>query len=608
MLTHRTVAYVLVLASLCIASVAIAVPTFTEHGAAVFGGADYDSRSASLADIDNDGDLDLFFQGGGSDGTGAQQLFRNNLVGDGSLTFTNITNLLPTAGLGPSWSAAWGDYDGDGQIDVFVGQSNIGRTGDVFHNNGALGFENASVSTGLNDPGFHQNVAWADIDHDRDLDLLMGMEGPEKHEIYLQGPASSFTPVGASVGFQQAHGSKGYGMAIGDTDGDGDLDVYISTCIGTNSLRNNFYENQLAETGSLSFVDIADMNGTQNMQNSYGAEFHDFDDDGDLDLFMVGADQQPSRIFRNDGGNQFTDIDSVNGHPLISDVAGDLGGGRAVDYDNDGDLDLFFHDHLVRPSTNQARKLYRNDGNWKFTDVTAAEGIASTNEGAYDSTWGDLDLDGDQDLIAPTGDGVAERAFLSDASENGNHWLYVRLNGPVDNTTGIGASLYATTEEGTPDERTLRREANTNAGTFNQSDLPVHFGLGGAEMIDQLRVVWPDGTVQYLQDVAVDQYLTIDFPTPLPGDYNTDGIVDAADYTVWRDRLGSGVSLPNDTTPGVGVDDYTRWKDNFGASTAGSAAATGETAGVPEPATTILLVLGMTAVAAVARSISARVG
>jgi hypothetical protein len=127
-------------------------------------------------------------------------------------------------------------------------------------------------------------------------------------------------------------------------------------------------------------------------------------------------------------------------------------------------------------------------------------------------------------------------------------------------------------------------------------------------MIDQLRVVWPDGTVQYLQDVAVDQYLTIDFPTPLPGDYNTDGIVDAADYTVWRDRLGSGVSLPNDTTPGVGVDDYTRWKDNFGASTAGSAAATGETAGVPEPATTILLVLGMTAVAAVARSISARVG
>ena len=107
-----------------------------------------------LADIDNDGDLDLFFQGGGGDGSGAEQLFRNNLIGGGTLTFTNITSTLPTSGLGPSWSAAWGDYDGDGRIDVFVGQSNLGGSGDVFHNNGASGFINASLSTGLNDPGF----------------------------------------------------------------------------------------------------------------------------------------------------------------------------------------------------------------------------------------------------------------------------------------------------------------------------------------------------------------------------------------------------------------------------------------------------------------------
>ncbi len=332
---------------------------------------------------------------------GAQQLFRNNLIGGGTLTFTNITSTLPTSGLGPSWSAAWGDYDGDGRIDVFVGQSNLGGSGDVFHNNGAAGFTNASVATGLNDPGFHQNVAWADIDHDRDLDLLIGMEGPEKHEIYLQGPAGHFTPVGAAVGFQQDFGTKGYGMAIGDTDGDGDLDVYISTCIGSNNLRNNFYENQLAETGSLSFVDIADTNGTQNLKNSYGAEFHDFDDDGDLDLFLVGADQQPTKIFRNDGGNQFTDVDTITGHALLANVGGDLDGARAVDYDNDGDLDLFFHDHFAQRGSNVARLLYRNDGDWQFTNVTAAEGLNSTNEGAFDSTWGDVDRDGDQDLIAP---------------------------------------------------------------------------------------------------------------------------------------------------------------------------------------------------------------
>jgi hypothetical protein len=543
--------------------------TFTNQAAAVLGSANVDGRSASLADIDKDGDLDLFFQVA----TGSHKLYRNNLVGLGTLTFSDISSMLP-GGLGASWSAAWGDYDGDGRIDVFVGQSNtsVSAAGDLLKNNWPAAFTNVSVATGLDDPGFHQNVAWNDIDNDRDLDLLIGMEGPEKHEIYLQGPAGSFTPVGAAVGFQAPVGTKGYGMAIGDTDDDGDLDVYISTCQFGGNIRNNFYENRLVETGSLGFVDIADTNGTQNLANSYGAEFHDFDDDGDLDLFMVGADQQPSKIFRNNVGNQFTDVDTITGHPLLTSTGSDLGGGRAVDYDNDGDLDLFFHDHLVNPA-NQARKLYRNDGGWEFTDVTAAEGIAAANEGAYDSTWGDLDRDGDQDLIAVTGSSVAERVFISNASTNGNHWLYVRLDGPSDNTTGIGASLYATLDEGTLQERTLRREANTNAGTFNQSDLPVHFGLGAAAAVDQLLIRWPDGSKQGLVDVAANQYITVAYN---PGDYNGDGVIDAADYVVLRKGLGTIYTQA----------DYDVWHSRFG-QTAGSGG--GERRSVPEPASAWLI-------------------
>ena len=478
--------------------------TFSEQGASVLPGAAFNSRSASLADIDGDGDLDLFFQGAG----GAQQMLRNNLIGTGTLSYTNISGILPS-GLGPSWSAAWGDYDGDRQVDVFVGQSNIGTSGDLLKNNGGL-FSNVSASVGLDDPGFHQNVAWNDIDNDEDLDLIIAMEGPELHELYLQNASGTFNPVGNAVGLQVPLGYKAYGMAVGDTDGDGDLDIYISTCRADNNVRNNFFENRLADTGTLSFVDIADSNGTQFMQNSYGAEFHDLDDDGDLDLFMVGADGQKSKIFRNDGGNQFTDIDDITGVPLLSDVAGDLNGGRAVDYDNDGDLDLFFHDHKPNNGANKARKLYRNDGNWQFTDVTQLEGIAGIrNEGAYDSVWGDIDMDGDQDLIAPTDNSEPERVFLSNASANGNHWLYVELAGTDKNSTAIGATVYATLDAGTPQERTLRREANTNAGTFNQSDLPVHFGLGSTETIDELRVVFPNGTERTLQDVPTDQYLLI---------------------------------------------------------------------------------------------------
>ncbi len=506
----------------CVGRLAAAQPTFSEQGSFILG-VNLDARSASLADIDNDGDLDLLFQGG----SGAQQLYRNNVIGTGALNFTNVSSRLP-AGLSSSWSAAWGDYNGDGQVDVFVGQSNLGSaSGDVLRNNWPASFSNESTATGLDDPGFHQNVAWSDIDADRDLDLLIGMEGPdEPHEIYLQGSSGTFSPVGALVGFQQPVGIKAYGMAIGDTDGDGDMDVYISTCRADNNIRNNFFKNQLVETGSLGFVDIADTNGTQYFKNSYGAEFHDFDDDGDLDLFVVGADGEKSKIWRNDGSNLFTDVDAVTGHPLLSDAAGDLNGGRAVDYDNDGDLDLFFHDHLAANGRNEARKLYRNDGNWQFTDVTALEGLASTNQGSYDSAWGDIDRDGDQDLIATTDASFNERVFISNSSNNGNHWLYVELDGPSDNTTGIGAAVYATVHRGTPLERTLRREANTNAGTFNQSDLPVHFGLGDASQIDELRIEWPSGHVQTLHDVPLDQYLMVAI---LECDFNDDGRCDASD-------------------------------------------------------------------------------
>lgn len=574
-------------------SIALAQPMFTNQAVSVLGNAGLNSRSASLADIDNDGDLDLFFQGSSQNGVSSRQMFRNNFVGSGVLTYTNITSSYVTGlGVEESWSAAWGDYDGNGFVDVFVGQTNAGFAGgDVLKNNGS-GFTNPSQEIGLFDQGFHQNVAWADINNDRRLDLLIGMEGPERHEIYLQGAGGQFTPVGLQTGFQTDFGYKSYGMAIGDTDGDGDLDVYISTCRSGGNIQNNFYENRLDQTGTLSFVDIADSNGTQNFDNSYHTEFADFDDDGLLDLLMVGADQKETRIFRNQGKNQFKDVADTLGHSLLSDVGGDLNGGKAIDYDNDGDLDLFMHDNLritsgAKPS-NQARKLYRNDGNWNFTDVTAEIGIASTNEGAYDSVWGDLDRDGDQDLVAPTNSNFPERVFLSNASENGNHWLYVRLDGTQGNTTGIGASVYATINEGTPGERTLRREANTSAGTFNQSDLPVHLGLGQASIIDQLRIVWPDGASQTLFDVAVDQYLTIRYP----GDFNGDGFVDAADLAQWQADFGANSLSDADGDGDSDGADFLGWQRTYAPN---SPASVGSTSQVPEPTSWGLLLLAAAA-------------
>ena len=139
---------------------------------------------------------------------------------------------------------------------------------------------------------------------------------------------------------------------------------------------------------------------------------------------------------------------------------------------------------------------------------------------------------------------------------------------------GTIASIFATLNEGTPQERTLRRESNTNAGTFNQSDLPVHFGLGAATTIDELLICWPDGSKQRRQNVAANQYITIYY---LPGDYSGDGTVDAADYAVWQDGFGTLYTMG----------DYNVWRANFGRQ-AGPGSAFGTSTGgigaVPEPA------------------------
>ncbi len=477
------------------------------------------TRSVSLADYDNDGDLDLLYQGSQSQNSLGRRFYQNQLKETGELDFvekTSETGIIASDTSG--WSAAWADINGDGFVDVFLGESNFSPArGDLFLNQSGSNFADVS-STTVNDPGFHQNVGWADVNNDQRLDLVLAMEGPEEHEIYLQNEDFTFTASGASLGLQVPYGTKAYGTAIADADNDGDLDLYVSTCRNIGNIPNNFFRNNLVPDGVVSFTDIANSNGTQYMDNSYHAEFQDFDNDGWLDLFMVGADNEDSKIWQNDKNGMWTDVDTMNMAPLLSDNGGDFNGGKAVDYDNDGDLDLFFHDHKPNAGRNTARALFRNDGNWQFTDVTDAVGIANTNEDGYDSAWGDIDLDGDMDLITSAGGGFAKRIFINDATTNGNHWLQVCLRGDSWNTRAVGARLTAVINKDEPDELRLMRLANTNIGTFNQSDIPVHFGLGSADHIDELIIRWPDGTEETFGPVSVDKYLKIHKGQSLEGD------------------------------------------------------------------------------------------
>ena len=501
-----------------LAVVAFAVPslslaqTFEEHGAEILGdiGNEF-ARSGSFADYDNDGDPDLFIQGS----VQAQRLLRNNTIGSGSATFTDVTVEVGLDNLDQQgWSSAWGDYDGDGDVDLFLGQEHPGNgdtRGDLFRNlrmEGGTGFTNFSAPTGLDDADWTDNLAWVDIDQDGDLDLLV-LKELAPHELYEQFAPGQFRPIGEQTGFADPT-SHGYGLAIGDYDGDRDLDIYISTCLIGNRIPNTFFENQLSDTGVLQFLDVTDRTGTQFLPNSYGTQFADFDDDGDLDLYLIGAQGNPNAIWRNEGDGTFAEVLGIGGDVVLYQPSTTLSvGGQAADYDNDGDLDLLFQDQAGPVG----RWLFRNDGDWLFTPVSTQEGLRTQADGGFDSTFVDYDLDGDLDLFASTDAGVPQRFFVSNASTNGNQWLYVRLKGTEKNPTGIGAQVYATISQGTPQERTLRRDTFLMVGTFHHDDLPVHIGLGAAQVVDELRIVWPNGVTQVLTNVSAGQYLEVTIPS-----------------------------------------------------------------------------------------------
>ena len=255
--------------------------------------------------------------------------------------------------------------------------------------------------------------------------------------------------------------------------------------------------------------DVTDRTGTQFLPNSYGSQFADFDDDGDLDLYMMGAHGNPNELWRNEGDGTFAHVHDIVQDEVLYQSSTTLSlGGQAADYDNDGDLDLLFQDQAGPIG----RMLFRNDGDWLFTHASTQEGLRTGADGGFDSAFADYDLDGDLDLFVSTNAGLPQRFFVSHASTNGKPVVVPSPQRHRKNPSGIGAQVYATIQQGTPRERTLRRDTFLMVGTFHQDDLPVHIGLRAAEVVDELRIVWPNGVTQVLTNVSAGQYLEVTIP------------------------------------------------------------------------------------------------
>lgn len=359
--------------------------TFTDETASRMPGGLLNTTGLQFGDLDGDGDLDLVVAC-----SGQTRVYQNNGTG----TFVDVTaTSLPIAGL-TTYELALGDFDGDGDLDMVLGNDR-GQQSRLYLNNGAGIFTDATA--GRFPVGYDHVIALAvgDVDGDGDLDLIfaMGDFSRRRSHLYLNDGTGTFTDATAMrmpVGTYEARS-----VALGDVDGDGDLDLVV----GTWDQQSRLYLN--AGTGF--FTDETAMRMPVGTYHTRSIVFGDVDGDGHLDLILGNYEQQ-SRLYLNNGGGVFVDATVVLLPARIHGTTGLLLG----DVDGDGDLDL-----VVKNFTQQTL-LYLNSGRGQFVDATASPMPAFVGTNAL--ALGDVDGDGDLDLVVGGGGaGPAQRRlFLND--------------------------------------------------------------------------------------------------------------------------------------------------------------------------------------------------
>src|SRR5262245_53862728 len=457
------------------------------------------SYGCAWGDYDDDGYLDMIV-GNGSGDVGivdVNSLYRNN--GDG--TFTRITTNAIATTLGNTGGVVWGDYDNDGHLDLFA--ANWQLESFLFHNHGNGNFTRASAAEIALVAAESWGCASGDYDNDGFLDLVIASDKAQNEHLYRNSVDGRFTQI--LTGPVPTSGASSYAPAWGDYDNDGKLDLAISHFgTETNSVMLLFHNE-----GGGNFTKVTTF-PTMGPGES-GHDWGDYDNDGDLDLLgFRRAQGEPDAfaiLYRNDGAGVFTRlvVASFNAQPYT---------GAWGDYDNDGWLDFFISTFFVRGQNVAARDLlFHNNGDGTFTRITEGE-IVNTAEFSIGAAWGDYDNDGFLDLYVANGGSFAHQEnFLYHNDGNGNRWLTVKCIGTASNRSGIGAKVRVRATIGGHALWQLREITSGNG--FNGGGLRGYFGLGDATNVDLVRIEWPSGAVQELQNVAVNQVLTVSEPPRL---------------------------------------------------------------------------------------------
>jgi hypothetical protein len=425
---------------------------------------------ACAADYDNDGRTDLYVTA-----VGANKLYHNT----GKNSFTDVTNVAGVAAGMWSTSCAFGDIDNDGDADLYVAR-----------------YVDFTVS--------NNKVC---ILVERRAYCHPHLYNPLPDLLYRNNGDGTFTDISRESGIGTVSGN-GLGVVFGDYDNDGLVDIYVANDSTPNFLFHNKGKGVFEEVGIRAGVAMGA--GGQPLAGM-GTDMGDIDGDGLLDIFVTNLSQQTHNLYRNLGKGLFDDITfQSNVARLTLPYVGF--GAAFLDYDNDMDLDLAIANGDVidnvgllrdQATYEQLNLLLRNDGSGKFTDAGPESGPGfALKKPSRGLAVGDIDNDGDLDILITN---VGQSAdLLRNEGGNRSNSLLVRTIGTKSAREGIGARLKLTVGG-----KVLRREVKTASSYLAQNDPRIHFGVGKSPRADQLDILWPSGVVDVVRDINANQIITV---------------------------------------------------------------------------------------------------
>ena len=479
-------------------------------------------------DYDTDGDADLYFVNSGNIPQARQAQLGNFLYrNEGNGRFTDITEMSGTGDTGYGMAAAAGDIDNDGDPDLYV--ANFGQD-TLYRNNGNGTFTDITEAAGIDNDLWGIAAIYLDFDADGDLDIfvvnyllyelsmpvttfkgIVGYGHPRSYEgtpdvLYRNNGDGTFTNIAETAGVTNPTEGRGMAAVACDYDNDGLPDIYVANDTSRNFLYHN--NGDATFTDESLFIGVGyDEGGVA--EGSMGVDSGDYNGDGWFDLIV--ANSEKATLYKNEEGLFFADAtaESRLQQPTLPYVGFSP---LFLDYDNDGYLDLFcanghpqdvieiLMDHETYAQRDQ---MFQNRGDGTYADVSETTGAYFTEAlvGRAAAT-ADYDNDGDTDIVIMNSNQRA--VLLRNDGGNQKNWIGIKLIGTQSNRDGIGAKVTVSTAD-----ITQMRDVKSGSSYASGSDTRLLFGLGENQPVEKITIVWQSGTTQVLENVSINQTLTI---------------------------------------------------------------------------------------------------